>query len=46
MTNVPSEKVTEGLSESNKVIIAAVTKQAGGASSQSASPFGGGARRF
>jgi hypothetical protein len=37
--------VTDGLSESNKVITAAIGKQGNAASSQPANPFGG-MRRF
>jgi HlyD family secretion protein len=45
ITDSISTEVTEGLSESNKVIIAAMAKQGNAASSQPASPFGG-MRRF
>jgi HlyD family secretion protein len=39
-------EVTEGLSENDRVITSAVTKQASSAPTQPASPFGGGMRRF
>lgn len=39
-------EVTEGLGEKDKVITSSNTRQASGASSQPASPFGGGMRRF